>query len=285
MAVRIVTDSACDLSAEEAGALGIEVVPLTIRFGAEEFVDRVDLSVDDFYHRLARASSLPETAAPAPGAFEQAFRRLADDGAEAVVCVNLSSDLSATMQSARNAAAAVQGDPGVDLDVRIVDSRSVTHGLGSQVVRAAEMAASGAGVDEVEAHVRDMAGRTRVYGALDTLEYLRKGGRIGGAQAMLGQLLSIKPIVDVSTGAVKGAAKARTRRKALQWLAAKVLAAPLVENLAVMHGQAPDVEEMVALLAPRYGPEDIHVGLIGAVIGTHGGPHVMGVTFQLPSTP
>lgn len=283
MAVRIVTDSACDLSTDEAASLGIQVVPLSIRFGTEEFVDRVDLSVDDFYRRLAGASALPETAAPSPGAFEQAFRTLAADGAEAVVCVNLSSDLSATMQSARTAAASVAGEPGIGLDIRVVDSRSVTHGLGSQVVRAAEAAAGGAGVDEVEGLVRDMAGRTRVYGALDTLEYLRKGGRIGGAQAMLGQLLSIKPIVDVSTGVVKEAAKARTRRKALQWLAAKALAEPRVENLAVMHGQAPDVDEMVALLAPRYGPDDIHIGLIGAVIGTHGGPHVMGVTFQLPT--
>lgn len=279
MAVRIVTDSACDLTTEEAGALGIEVVPLSIRFGTDEFVDRVDLSVDDFYRRMATSATLPETAAPAPGAFEQAFRMLADDGADAVVCVNISSDLSATMQAARNAATALRGT----LDVRVVDSRSVTHGLGSQVIAAAGAAAAGAGADEVEALVRDMVGRTRVYGALDTLDNLRKGGRIGGAQAMLGHLLSIKPIVDLSSGVVKEAAKARTRRKALQWLAAKVLAQPSVENLSVAHGQAPDVDEMIALLAPRYNPADIHVGLIGAVIGTHGGPHVMGVTFQLPA--
>ncbi len=280
MAVRIVTDSASDLSAEEAASLGVRVVPLSIRFGAEEFFDGVDLSVDEFYRRLAGSDVLPETAAPSPGAFERAFRELAGEGADAVVCVNLSSELSATMQAARSAATAVQAD----LDVRVIDSRSVTHGLGSQVVAAAEAAAAGAGADEVEALVKGMVDRTRVYGALDTLEYLRKGGRIGGAQAMLGQLLSIKPIVDLSTGVVKEAAKARTRRKALQWLAAKVLDHPGVENLAVVHGRAPDVEEMVALLAPRYGAGDVHVGLIGAVIGTHGGPRVMGVTFQVAGT-
>ena len=212
MAVRIVTDSSCDLTDDEVAAHGIEVVPLTIRFGDEEFEDRTDLTVEAFYEKLAAASVLPETAAPAPGKFEAAFRRQAAAGADAVVCINLSSGLSATMQSAQNAAAAVEDD----LDVRVVDSRSITSGLGTQVLLAAEAAAAGASADEVVALVEELVARTHVFGALDTLDNLKKGGRIGGAQALLGSLLSIKPIVDISTGKVEEAGKARTRRKALE---------------------------------------------------------------------
>jgi DegV family protein with EDD domain len=196
--VRIVTDSSCDLTDEEVAAHGIEVVPLTIRFGDEELEDRTELSVEAFYDKLAASAVLPETAAPAPGKFEAAFRRQAAAGADAVVCINLSSDLSATMQSAQNAARAVADD----LDVRVVDSHSITSGLGTQVLLAAEAAAGGATADEVVALVEDLAARTHVVGALDTLDNLKKGGRIGGAQALLGSLLSIKPIVDISTGKV-----------------------------------------------------------------------------------
>src|SRR5256885_2917460 len=134
MTVRIVTDSACDLTADEADELGVDIVPLSIRFGDKEFTDRVDLSVDEFYRRLAESAELPETAAPAPGAFEQVFRRAADNGSDAVVCINLSSDLSATIQSAQNAARAVEGT----IPVRVVDSRTITLGLGSQAIAAAE---------------------------------------------------------------------------------------------------------------------------------------------------
>lgn len=274
--VRIVTDSASDLTAEQAAANGVEVVPLTIRFGEEEFTDGGTLSIEEFYRRLATSPELPETAAPSVGAFETAFRRHADAGAEAIVCLNISSLLSATMQSAQNAAKSLEGE----VDVRVIDSRSLTSGLGSQVLAAARAAADGKGVDDVVAIVEDMIPRTHVYGALDTLENLKKGGRIGGAQAMVGTLLSIKPILDVSTGEVQEASKQRTRKKSLLWLRDKVFEQPSVENLAVMHGQAPDIDEFLDLLAPRYPADSISVGLIGPTIGTHGGPRVMGVTFQ-----
>src|SRR5262245_43359098 len=184
--VRIVTDSSCDLDNDEAERLGIDIVPLTIRFGSEEFTDRVELSVEEFYRRLSTSAELPETAAPAPGAFEKVFRDAIDSGHNAIVCINLSSELSATLQSAQNAAKAVEGLA----DVRVIDSRSITVGLGSQVIVAAEAAAGGASADEISAMAESMAGRTRVYGALDTLENLKKGGRIGGAQALLGSVLS-----------------------------------------------------------------------------------------------
>lgn len=278
MAVRIVTDSSCDLTDEEVAARGIEVVPLSIRFGDDEYEDRSELSVEDFYAKLAGSSVLPETAAPAPGKFEAAFRRQAEAGADAIVCINLSSGLSATMQSAQNAATAVRGD----LDVRVIDSRSITSGLGTQALLAAQAAAEGATVDEVVALVEDLATRTHVFGALDTLDNLKKGGRIGGAQALLGSLLSIKPILDISSGTVEEAGKARTRRKALETLRDKVAAAGAVEHLCVTHGFAPDLDDMLDLLAPLCPRDEIRVGLIGPVIGTHGGPRVMGVTWVAP---
>jgi DegV family protein with EDD domain len=279
MPVRIVTDSAADLPTDEAARLAIEVVPLSIRFGTEEYIDGVDLSVDEFYKKLASSDTLPETSAPSPGAFEAAFRRQAEAGADAVVCINLSEGLSATIQSARNAAKVVAGD----LDVRVIDSRSITSGLGTQVTVAAEAAAGGAGADEVVALVEGMVPRTHVIGALDTLENLKKGGRIGGAQALLGSLLSIKPLLDISTGEVAEAGKARTRRKALEWLRDQIFAVPEVEHLCVAHGGAPDVDEMLALLAPRYPEDTIQVRTIGATIGTHGGPRVMGLTWVDPA--
>jgi len=275
MTVRIVTDSSCDLSDEEVAAHGIEVVPLTIRFGDEELEDRTQLSVEDFYRRLETSDALPETAAPAPGKFEAAFRRQAEAGADAVVCINLSSGLSATMQSAQNAARALEGE----LDVRVVDSRSITSGLGTQVLLAAQAAEAGASVDEVAALAEGLAQRTHVIGALDTLENLKKGGRIGGAQALLGSLLSIKPILDISTGVVEEAGKARTRKKALEALRDKVAEAGPVEHLTISHGFAPDVDDMVRLLREVHPDADVRVGPIGPVIGTHGGPRVMGITW------
>ena len=279
MAVRIVTDSAADLPADEVAALGVEVVPLSIRFGTDEYTDGVDLSVAEFYEKLASTDALPETAAPAPGAFEAAFRRQAEAGADAVVCVNLSEGLSATIQSARNAAKALEGE----LPVRVIDSTSITSGLGTQVRLASEAAAGGASVDEVVALVESLAGRTHVLGALDTLDNLKKGGRIGGAQALLGSLLSIKPLLDISTGEVAEAGKARTRRKALEWLRDQVFALPEAEQLTVAHGMAPDLDDMQALLAPRYPADSIRVTTIGPTIGTHGGPRVMGVTWVDPA--
>lgn len=279
MAVRIVTDSSSDLTDDEVAKHGIEVVPLSIRFGDEEFEDRTELTVEAFYEKLAASSVLPETAAPAPGKFEAAFRRQAVAGGDAVVCINLSAGLSATMQSAQNAAVAVKDD----LDVRVVDSTSITSGLGTQVLLAAEAAAGGASADEVVALVEQLVARTHVVGALDTLDNLKKGGRIGGAQALLGSLLSIKPIVDISSGTVEEAGKSRTRRRALEALRDKVNEAGAVEHLCVTHGFAPDLDEMLNLLADRHPRDEIRVGHIGPVIGTHGGPRVMGVTWLDPA--
>jgi DegV family protein with EDD domain len=275
MPVRIVTDSACDLTSAETAELGVEVVPLSIRFGSEEFTDGVDLSPEQFYAKMAATPTLPETSAPSPGAFEKAFRTQGERGADSVVCINLSSDLSATIQAAQSAAKSLEGD----LEVHVVDSQSITAGLGTQIREAAQLAASGADAAAVVALVEDLRERTHVFGALDTLDNLKKGGRIGGATAMLGSLLSIKPIIDISDGKVEEAGKQRTRRRALEFLRDKLFEQTAVEHLCVYHGMAPDLDDMLELLAPRYARDDIRVGIIGATIGTHGGPRVMGVTW------
>jgi DegV family protein with EDD domain len=273
MAVRIVTDSACDLAQAQVDRHGIEVVPLSIRFGDEEYVDRVELSVDDFYTKMAQTDTLPETAAPSPGAFEQAFRKLGTDGDE-VVCVNLSAALSATMQSAATAAKSLEGE----VAVTVVDSRALTIGLGNLVIAAAEAAEAGAGAAEVVALVDALSDRTRMWGMLDTLDNLLKGGRIGKAQQLMGSVLSIKPILDMSTGEVHEAAKPRTKKKGLLWLRDKVLEYDGIENLWVMAGDPKDAGELIDLLDGTYEGE-INQGRIGPVIGTHGGPGVMGVSF------
>ncbi|CAA9264149.1 MAG: DegV family protein [uncultured Acidimicrobiales bacterium] len=277
--VRIVTDSACDIPPALADANGIIVVPLTVRFGEEEFVDRRDLSPEEFWSRVASSPVLPETAAPSPGAFEAAYREAAAAGAPGVVAVLLSADLSATYQAAELAARAVADV----VPVRVIDSRSLTSGEGSIALAAARAAAEGKSVDEVAEVASEMVGRTRVYAALDTLENLKKGGRIGGAQAMLGSMLSIKPIIELSTGKVEQESKQRTRTKSLRYLADKVKAYDRVENLSVMHGDAPDIEAFLEMLgAAGYDRDAILVGDIGAVIGAHAGPRVVGVTFQVP---
>ncbi|HVN51963.1 MAG TPA: DegV family protein [Acidimicrobiales bacterium] len=273
--VRIVTDSACDLTAEQAAEWGVSIVPLTIRFGSEELTDLVELSVADFYRRMAESSDLPETAAPSPGAFETVFRGLVDDGATGIVCINLSGELSATIESARNAARAVEGV----VEVRVIDSRTLTAGLGTIVLEAARAARGGASIDEIESAVQALIPRTRVYATLDTLDNLKKGGRIGAAKHLLGSMLSFKPVINVSEGKVEEAGRARTRKKALLWLRDKLYEEPTVDHLAVCDGEAADVDEFLDLIADRYPRESIRTGRIGAVIGTHGGPRVIGICY------
>jgi DegV family protein with EDD domain len=275
MSVHIITDSSCDLTHAETTAHDIGVVPLSIRFGTEEYIDREQLSVEDFYAKMASTGLLPETAAPSPGRFDQEFRAAREAGADAVVCINLSGALSATVQSARTAAKALEGE----FDVRVIDSLSLTGGLGTMVLDAAEAAEAGADADAVEKLVRSMIDRTEIYGALDTLENLKKGGRIGSAKALLGSMLSVKPIIHITDGAVEEAGKQRTRRRALEWLRDKLFEQPTVEQLSVLHGEAPDIDDFLEMIAPRYPRDSIRLGKIGAVIGTHGGPGVIGICY------
>lgn len=280
MTVRIVTDSACDLSDEELEEWGIGMVPLSIRFGDEELVDRTEMSTDDFYRRLGASEHLPETSAPSPGAFVEMFNSMAADGATGVVCINLSEALSATIQAARTAASSTD----VEIDVRVLNSKSVTGGLGSIVLAAAAAARNGSSIDEVVELVEDLSGRTRVYATLDTLENLKKGGRIGGAQAAFGSLLSIKPLLDLSSGEVVAAGKQRTRKRSLGWVKDQLLeAGDDIDNLAILHSNATDINEFLDLVSDVPSVATARTNIIGAVIGTHGGPGIIGITYQTRS--
>ena len=277
--VRIVTDSACDLTDQLANDNGIVVVPLSIRFGDEELVDRRDLSAADFWKRCATSPTLPETSAPAPGAFQTVYEAARDDGYDAVVCLTISAELSSgTYQSAVTAAGALD-----DYDVRVVDTRTVTMGEGLVVLAAGEAAASGADAAEVVALAGEVASRTHVYGAIDTLDHLQRGGRIGAARAMLGSMLSIKPVVQVSNGIVAEESKQRTRSRCLEYLAGKLREAAPFERVAVCDGAAPDLDKFLALLEGIEVRRGLLTVDLGPVVGTHTGPGTIGVCYQLPA--
>ena len=276
-AVRIITDSACDLPDSVVQSLGIEVVPLFIRFGDDELVDREQLTTTQFWERCSVESDLPSTAAPSPGRFEDTVRKLQGEGATGVVIINLSGELSGTIAAARLAAETMK----TSLDVRVVDSRTVTMGLGAIVVACARAAQAGGTIDDVEALANDLSARCKVWGALDTLENLKKGGRIGGAKAMLASVLSIKPIIEVRDGVVQEGGKQRTRSKALTFLVDKVREAsaqPGISQLCVLHADCSDVDAFVDQLKAVYSGE-ILVGEIGAVVGAHAGRGTIGVAF------
>ena len=274
MAVRIVTDSACDLSPDLCAELNIEVVSLSIRFGETEYQDRTELSVEEFWAKLPGAAQLPETAAPSVGAFEESFRRLAEEGADGIVCINLSSKMSATMQSAQLAAKALDGI----CPIEIIDSKNATMGLGLQVVHAARQANAGADMATIVTDAQERRERIRVVATVDTLEYLKKGGRLSGAQALVGSMLSIKPIIEVLDGEVAAAGKVRTRSKALRFVADQAKSAS-IEELCIMHSMASDLESFTAMAAPFTPPEGALVSTIGAVVGVHTGPGVAGLVW------
>jgi len=271
--IRVVTDSACDLSADVAEANGVTIVPLTIRFGDEEFVDGRDLSTEEFWARCKASPVLPETAAPSPGAFQEVFLAAADDGYDGVLSLSLSGGVSATFQSATAAAKAVADR----IEVRALDSRSMTMSLGLMVLDVAELAAGGADLDALEARVAELVPRTSVFGAVENLEHLEKGGRIGGAKALLGSLLSIKPVVTLVDGEVAEESKQRTRGRSLQYLADKVLHSAPLSRVAVAHGAAGDIDTFLALLVDVKSEHPLVVSQLGAVIGTHTGPGTIGV--------
>lgn len=275
--IHVVTDSACDLSPAVVEERGARVVPLTIRFGSEELVDRAELSTKEFWDRVVTGPHMPETAAPAPGAFQKAFLEAAEAGAESVVCITISSRLSATHQAACTAAEGVAAT----IPVRVVDSLSVTLGQGLIVLAALDMAEEGRPVEDIVAELEDMKARTWVYGVFESLDYLRRGGRIGGAAHLVGSLLSIKPVIVVRDGVVEVESKQRTRARSLQYLAGRAVEAAPLDRLAVADGAARDIEEVFRHLRGVDVAHDMVTADLGPVVGSHIGPGSVGVCFTV----
>jgi fatty acid kinase fatty acid binding subunit len=269
--VRVITDSGCDIPEETASALGIDIVSLSIRFGDEELTDRVELSPAEFWRRCKASKVLPETAAPSAGAFQSAYQRASDAGCDGVLVLTLSAALSATHQAAALAADTVGGT----IDVRVIDTKAVTMAQGFIAIEAAELARGGAGLDELVAHVEGLMTRVGICGMLDTLEHLVKGGRVGGARALLGQVLSIKPLLELKDGVVAEAGRQRTRARGLAAIAQVARSHAPLRRLAVVHGDAHDLDGFVASL--REIPVEFPLVLtdMGPVVGTHGGPGIV----------
>jgi DegV family protein with EDD domain len=275
--IRVVTDSASDLPEEIATRLGIDVVSLTIRFGDEEFIDRVELTPDEFWAKCKSAKTLPETSAPSVGAFQDAYERARAEGYDGVLVLTLSSLLSATFQAATLAADAVSAF----IEVRVVDTLNVSMGQGLIAIDVAEFAATGAGLQEVDDLARGLLDKSGVVGTIDVLEHLIKGGRIGGAKALIGQVLSIKPLVELKGGVVAEAGRQRTRAKALAAVARTTATHAPLRRLALVHGACSeaDVEALHALAVEIESEHPIVVTDIGPVVGTHAGPGIIALTF------
>lgn len=271
--VAIVTDSASDLTDEQAAAAGITVVPLLLSFGDKEYRAGVDISTDQFWTELTREGApFPRTAAAAPGTFKETFERLLADGAEEIVYIGVGAKLSATLQSA-----SVARDMLPDKSIRVVDSEAASMGIGLLAMEATEMAAAGRTGEEIAAMVEERRADLRLYVVLETLEYLKRGGRISPAQAAIGSLLSVKPIITLQDGVVETADRPRTRGKAQARLL-ELLSGVKAERVAVLHGRAPDVESFADLLAGAAGfpRERMTINLIGSSVGPHVGPGAYG---------
>jgi DegV family protein with EDD domain len=258
---------------EIAQRLDIDIVPLSIRFGDEEFTDRVDLTPSAFWAKCKKSKTLPETSAPSPGAFQAAYRRAKADGCDGVIVLTLSAALSATNQSAVLGADAVAGD----IPVRVVDTKAVSMAQGLLVIEIAEQSKTGASLDELVSHAQELTTKVGVCAMLDTLEHLVKGGRVGGARALLGQVLSIKPLLELKDGVVAEAGRQRTKAKALGAIVETVKTHAPLRRLALVHGDSSEVKALEALAASISSEFEMIVADIGSVVGTHGGPGIIGL--------
>ncbi|MBI4321340.1 MAG: DegV family protein [Chloroflexi bacterium] len=274
--VRVVTDSTADVPRDFVEKLEISVVPLSVHFGADTYQDGIDLTPGQFFHRLESTSVLPTTSQPSVGAFQEAYGRLGEAGHD-IISIHLSSTLSGTYNSAL---LATQSLP--HLTIEVVDSRYVSMAVGWLVIAAAQAALEGNSLPQIVLLVRNMIPRVRLFALLDTLEFVRRGGRIGKASALLGSLLNIKPIILVRDGEVWPSEKVRTRPKALRRLVEMTQEAGTVERLAVVHSNCPDEANELAEILGRGMPRERKIVTeIGPVLGTHVGPGAIGTCFVL----
>lgn len=279
--VAVVTDSTCDLPPEVVQELGITVVPLQVIFGEETFRDRIDLTSEEFFRRLRTTKELPRTSQPSTGEFLQVYERLAAT-TDRILSIHLSSRFSGTLETSRRAARELIGRAHIE----VIDSETVSMLLGYAVIAAAKAARDGAGLETCAAAARSVLRRQRVAIALDTLEYLRRGGRIGRAQAFLGGLLNVKPILTIKNGEAHPLARVRTRRKALDEMLRLSTEQGAIIEAAVMHADSPDDARAVAdEIARRCPGVPVSVGEIAPVIAVHGGPGLVGVAVVLAEEP
>jgi DegV family protein with EDD domain len=269
---RVVTDSTADLPAEWAREHQIEVVPLKVLFGNEAFRDGVDLTSDQFFDRLSKASKLPTTSAPSPGDFAAVYERLSKE-CQGVISIHLGSQLSATVEAARVGAQSVEGFP-----VHVIDSRSTTMTIAFLCLVAAE---SGS-LEEAVQRVEERVPKQRIIALLDTLRFIEMGGRVNRAQAMIGTMLDLKPLLGVAAGEIKPLDRVRTRGRAIPRMIELLRDDYPLEHLAVMHAQAPEEAERIAgEIGPELKKDGVAVvtGQIGAVLGTHTGPKALGFAY------
>jgi DegV family protein with EDD domain len=273
MTVRIVTDSTCDLPVELAAEHGITVVPLYVNFGSESYLDGVDLSRGEFYARLPSASPPPFTSAPGTATFTGIYRRLIDEGASGILSIHIGSALSNVCNVAKMAAASIG-----DVPVRVQDGGQITLGTGFLALQAAVLAASGAALDTISGAVEGMARRIHSFAALDTLEYLRRGGRVNLLMFGVGTLLQLKPILKMHAGKVV-ADRARTSGGAVRRLIDLGAHLGPLESIALVHANALDrLEHLRREVEARFPGVPIPmVGEVAPVIGAHVGPRSVGM--------
>ncbi|MBF6606426.1 MAG: DegV family protein [Chloroflexi bacterium] len=273
--VAIVTDSASDLMPATAAAAGIAIVPLEVSFGDVRFKAGVDLTTEQFWERMAAPDQpFPKTAAASAGDFVTILERRFAEGAESAVCIVVAGSLSGTLK-----AALIARDNLPEREIHVVDSGSASMGEGLLALMAVEMAARGSTAAEIAATLEDRRSDLDLYVALDTLEYLKRGGRISGTQAAVGTLLSVKPIITIRAGAVDTADKVRTRSKARERVLELLTTRP-VERVAILHTMAEDVQgfrdELVRRMPGGIDPAAVSIQPVGPSIGPHLGPGGIG---------
>lgn len=273
--IRLVTDSASDVTRRLASEYDITVIPLSVRFGSQVYRDGEDLTPDDFYSKLVTSPNLPVTSAPAPGEFAETYDRLAEM-ADGIISIHVSSKLSATYE------AALQGksEKKSTCPVELVDSLSGAMGEGLVVIATAKAVRDGASFEEALRFARTMVQKSHVHMCFDTLEFLKKGGRIGKAQALLGSMLRINPIIGVDkSGEVHAFGRERSRSKAVYRLYEFAQKLPSIRELAVEHASTPEEAEDLADRIGEFFPrEQIIISQVASAVGTHVGPHVISVS-------
>lgn len=279
MAVKIVTDSSADIPPQLLKELGIAVVPLYVRFGNDVFRDKVDISNEEFYTRLVGGEVFPATSQPTPLDFKQVYEELSKD-ADGIVAVHISAKLSGTIPSALQARESMQSS----CPIEIIDSLSITSGLGMVCLEAARAAKAGAKMEEVVKIAKEAVPEIHFMALFDTLKYLAKGGRIGKAKSLMGVMLNIKPLIGMKDGEVVPLGKARSYSKAMEQqyeFVKKTIREGKVKELAVMYNTSKDKADALAdRISPLYAREKMLMGEIGPILGTHGGPNMLAVCIR-----